>query len=148
MVSWSSLKQQSVGRHIATLTLICFQDNQSLLLTIFSACLKFVRLWVKPWSGQIKDYKTGIFCFSNKHAALTSKSKDWLSWKQINVSVAICLPKDWLSWNQFFYRNFLLFFWNIKRYRRGYCLENKKYQIYWIWYQSLIYWIWRQSFIM
>jgi hypothetical protein len=51
-------------------------------------------LWVKPWSGQIKDYKTGIFCFSNKHAALTSKSKDWLSWKQINVSVAICLPTD------------------------------------------------------
>ena len=29
-------------------------------------------------SGQTKDYKIGICCFSAKHAALRSKSKDWL----------------------------------------------------------------------
>jgi hypothetical protein len=32
----------------------------------------------KPLSSQTKDYVTGIFCFSAKHAALRRKSKDWL----------------------------------------------------------------------
>jgi hypothetical protein len=31
------------------------------------------------WSYQIKDYKIGICCFSEKDAALRSKSKDWLT---------------------------------------------------------------------
>ena len=39
----------------------------------------------EPWSGQTKDCKIGICCFSAKHAALTSKSKDWLAWNQNNV---------------------------------------------------------------
>ena len=30
----------------------------------------------EPWSGPTKDYKIGICCFSAKHAALMSKSKD------------------------------------------------------------------------
>jgi hypothetical protein len=30
----------------------------------------------KSWSGQTKDYKIGIYCFSAKHAALKRKSKD------------------------------------------------------------------------
>jgi hypothetical protein len=29
-------------------------------------------------SGQTKDYKIGICCFSSKHTALRRKSKDWL----------------------------------------------------------------------
>ena len=33
----------------------------------------------KPWLGQNKDYKIGIFCFSAKHAALRGKSKDCLA---------------------------------------------------------------------
>jgi hypothetical protein len=33
----------------------------------------------EPLSGQTKDYKIGICCFSAKHAALRSKSKDWLA---------------------------------------------------------------------
>ena len=37
-------------------------------------------------SGQTKDYKIGICCFSSKHAALRSKSKDWLVRNQNNVS--------------------------------------------------------------
>jgi hypothetical protein len=37
-------------------------------------------------SGQTKDYKIGICCFSTKHAALRRKSKDWLAWNQNNVS--------------------------------------------------------------
>ena len=37
-------------------------------------------------SGQTKDYKIGICCFSAQHAALGSKSKDWLAHNQDNVS--------------------------------------------------------------
>ena len=40
----------------------------------------------KPRSRQTKDYKIGICCFSAKHAALSSKSKDWLVRNQDNVS--------------------------------------------------------------
>ena len=39
-----------------------------------------------PRSGQTKDFKIGICCFSAKHAALRSKSKDWLARSQNNVS--------------------------------------------------------------
>ena len=40
----------------------------------------------EPRSGQIKDYKIGIFCFSTKKATLRSKSKDWFTRNQDNVS--------------------------------------------------------------
>ena len=39
-----------------------------------------------PRSGQTKDFKIGICCFSAKHAALRSKSKDWSARNQNNVS--------------------------------------------------------------
>ena len=40
----------------------------------------------EPPSGQTKDYKISICCFSAKHATLRKKSKDWLPWNQDNVS--------------------------------------------------------------
>ena len=40
----------------------------------------------EPRSGQTKDYKIGICCFSAKHAALRRKSKDLLARNQNNVS--------------------------------------------------------------
>ena len=40
----------------------------------------------EPQSGQTKDYKIGMCCFSAKYAALRSKSKDWLARNQNNVS--------------------------------------------------------------
>ena len=40
----------------------------------------------EPRSGQTKDYKIGICCFSAKHASLRRKSKDWLAPNQNNVS--------------------------------------------------------------
>jgi hypothetical protein len=40
----------------------------------------------EPRSGQTKDYKIGICCFSTKHAELRRKSKDWLVRNQENVS--------------------------------------------------------------
>ena len=40
----------------------------------------------EPRSGQTKDYKIGICCFSVNHAALRRKSKDWSARNQNNVS--------------------------------------------------------------
>ena len=40
----------------------------------------------EPRSGQTKDYKIGIYCFSANHTALRRKSKDWLARNQNNVS--------------------------------------------------------------
>ena len=39
----------------------------------------------EPCVGQTKDYKISICCFSAKHAALRSKSKDRLDGNQNNV---------------------------------------------------------------
>jgi hypothetical protein len=39
-----------------------------------------------PQSDQTKDYKIDICCFPAEDAALSGKSKDWLSWNQDNVS--------------------------------------------------------------
>ena len=43
----------------------------------------------EPRSGQTKDYKIGICCFSAKHAALRRESKDWLARNQNNVSESV-----------------------------------------------------------
>jgi hypothetical protein len=40
----------------------------------------------EPRSGQAKNYKIGICCFSEKRAAFRRKSKDWLARNQNNVS--------------------------------------------------------------
>ena len=45
-------------------------------------------------SGQTKDYKIGICCFSAKHAALRRKSRDWLEIIIMCPSGATCLPVD------------------------------------------------------
>ena len=37
-------------------------------------------------SGQTKNYKIAICCFSAKHEALRKKTKDWLARNQNNVS--------------------------------------------------------------
>ena len=44
-----------------------------------------VDLDFEPRSGQAKDYEIGICCFSAKHAALRSKSIDWLTRDSNNV---------------------------------------------------------------
>ena len=38
--------------------------------------LSVVDCGFEPWSGQTKDYKTDICCFTAKHTAFSSKSKD------------------------------------------------------------------------
>jgi hypothetical protein len=37
-------------------------------------------------SGQTKDYRISICCFTAKHTTLRSKNKDWLAWNQNNMS--------------------------------------------------------------
>jgi len=41
---------------------------------------------IEPGSDKAKDYDIGISCFSDKHAALRRKGKDWLVRNQDNVS--------------------------------------------------------------
>ena len=50
----------------------------------------------EPQSGQNKDYKIGICCFSAKHVALRRKIKDGLTRIQDNVSEGgvTCLSAD------------------------------------------------------
>ena len=49
----------------------------------------------EPRTGQTKDFKIGICCFSAKHTALRRKSKDWLARNQDNVSEwGTCLSAD------------------------------------------------------
>ena len=55
----------------------------------YRARLECDRSWVEPRSGETKDYKIGICCFSAKHAALRRKNKDWLAWNQDNVWISI-----------------------------------------------------------
>jgi hypothetical protein len=49
----------------------------------------------KSRSGQTKDYKIGICCFSAKYAALRRKSKDWLAQIRIMCQSGVtCLSVD------------------------------------------------------
>jgi hypothetical protein len=49
----------------------------------------------EPRSGQTKDYKIGIFCFSAKHITLRREGKDLFAPNQENVSNgATCLSAD------------------------------------------------------
>jgi hypothetical protein len=41
---------------------------------------------LEPWSGQTIDNEIGMCCFSAKNASLRTKSKDWLTRNQNNVS--------------------------------------------------------------
>jgi hypothetical protein len=52
---------------------------------------------LKPWSGQTKDYTIGMYCFSAKHAALRSKTKDWLARNQNNVSKKVEIKMSLLT---------------------------------------------------
>jgi hypothetical protein len=48
--------------------------------------LSAVDFGFKTRSGQTKDYKIGMCCFSAKNVALWIKSKDWLARNQNNIS--------------------------------------------------------------
>ena len=53
----------------------------------------------EPRSGQTKDYKIGICCFSAKQPALRRKSKDWSARNQNNVSqLGNMSPRTVIQW--------------------------------------------------
>jgi hypothetical protein len=49
----------------------------------------------EPQSGQIKDFKIGMYCFSAKQAALKRKNKDWLARNQNDVSEWNVVSVSW-----------------------------------------------------
>ena len=55
------------------------------MVSVLASCV--VDSGFEPRSGQTKDYKIGICCFSAKHTALKRRSKDRLTQNQDNVSV-------------------------------------------------------------
>jgi hypothetical protein len=59
----------------------------------------------EPRSGQTKDYKIGMCCFSTKNTALRRKSKDWLARNRDNLS----------EWSDISTRGLLLFFFKQSR---------------------------------
>jgi hypothetical protein len=97
--SAGSLKQQSVDRHVAALghiililsqpvfalspyfwryntSKLCLNRIGGVMVVVLASSV--VDRGFEPQSGQTKDYNIGICCFSDKHAALRRKSKDWL----------------------------------------------------------------------
>jgi hypothetical protein len=107
---WKNSPRVDISLHSDTL--FWFRENQSLLLLLNAAYFthygplqwfpyynnhiggvivivlssSMVDRGFEPRSGQTKDYTIGICCFSAKYAALRSKSKDWFSRNQNNVS--------------------------------------------------------------
>ena len=60
--------------------------NGSSCVIVSMLSLSAVDHWFEPGLSQTKNYEIGICCFSAKHTALRSQSKDGLARKQDNVS--------------------------------------------------------------
>ena len=73
-----------VLKYIYIYTQMLVNPSSGVLVSVHASCV--VDRWFKSQSGQSKDYKIGICCFSAKHIALRRKIKDWLAWNQNNVS--------------------------------------------------------------
>jgi len=59
---------------VYTCTKFCNHIND-VMVCMLTSCV--VYRGFRPWSGQTKNYKIGICCFSAMHAALCGKNKDW-----------------------------------------------------------------------
>ena len=69
-----------------------YKDLEKNQRTIKEQKVSAVHHGFEPRSGQTRDYKIGICCFSAKHIALRRKSKDWLGGIRIIYSSgATCL---------------------------------------------------------
>jgi hypothetical protein len=60
-------------------------------LTVSVLASRVVDRCFESRSGQSKDYKIGICCFSAKHGSLRRKSKDWLARNQDNAHTTLFL---------------------------------------------------------
>ena len=64
--------------------LLSLSSNDSVMISVLISSA--VDCGFEPQSGKTKDYKSGICCFSAKHAAVKRKNKDWFAQNQNNVS--------------------------------------------------------------
>ena len=71
------------------ITFLCKPHDSAMVLVLAQISVSW-----NP-SGQTKDYKFRIYCFSVKHAALRSKNKDWLA--RYQVSEWSDMSTRWLS---------------------------------------------------
>ena len=53
------------------------------MVSVFASSV--VDWWFEPRSDQTKDCKIGICCFSNKHAELRKRTKDWFAQNHNNL---------------------------------------------------------------
>ena len=68
------------------LLLICSHINRIGGVMVSALATSAVDRGFEPRLSQTKDYEIGICVFSDKHASLGRKSKDWSAWNQDNVS--------------------------------------------------------------
>jgi len=61
-------------------------NNFEVVFILTKYNIKTVERGFGPLSGQTKDYKIGICCFSAEHASLRRKRKDLLARNQDNMS--------------------------------------------------------------
>jgi hypothetical protein len=80
---WRQIRQHTVTITLGHILLLKFIGG--VIVSVLTSSV--VDSGFKPWSGQTKDYKIGICCFSAKHVALRRKSKDWLARNQDTVYV-------------------------------------------------------------
>ena len=66
------------------LPFVCMYRIGGVLVNVLASSV--VDRLFEPGSGQTRDNKIGMCCFSAKHAVLRSKSRDWLVRNQNNVS--------------------------------------------------------------
>jgi hypothetical protein len=78
--SWSTIKSST----LIVYYIFTFNRISGIVFRVLVSCA--VDRGFESHSGQTKDYKIGICCFSTKHIALRRKSKDWLARNQNNVS--------------------------------------------------------------
>jgi len=77
--SWSTIKSST----LIVYYIFTFNRISGIVFSVLVSCA--VNRGFESHSGQTKDYKIGICCFSTKHIALRRKSKDWLARNQNNV---------------------------------------------------------------
>ena len=82
------LKNQTNNKHIFVYFFYIYKPLFNRIGGVIVSMLASIALdrGFEPWTGQTKDYRISISCFSVKHAALRRTSKDWLALNQNNVS--------------------------------------------------------------
>ena len=85
-LSMLTVSLYSVYAHWQFTLSVCSLTKHICGVMVSMLALSAVDCVFESWSGQTKNYKIGICCFSTKHAAFRRKSKDWLDQNQDNVS--------------------------------------------------------------